>query len=107
VGSRVRLCALAVAATALPNTLVCSLVSDDDGDHGGAHMTMRRLPFSSQQQKQQQHQPGMNEFGEKVITLATLSRLLFVSAVLSDYLLLSLFSKLLCCRRRKEIPCPP
>jgi hypothetical protein len=84
-------------------------VSDDDGDHGGAHMTMRRLPFSSQQQKQQQHQPGMNEFGEKVITLATLSRLLFVSAVLSDYLLLSLslFSKLLCCRRRKGIPCPP
>lgn len=43
-GSRVRLCALAVAATALPNTLVCSLVSDDDGDHGGAHMRMRGLP---------------------------------------------------------------
>ncbi len=81
-GSRVRLCALAVAATALPNTLVCSLVSDDDGDHGGAHMTMRRLPFSPQQRKQQE-QPGMNEFGEKVITFATLSRLLFVSAVLS------------------------
>jgi hypothetical protein len=36
-------------------------------------MTMRRLPFSPQQQMRQQQQPGMNEFGEKVITFATLS----------------------------------